>query len=140
MTEAYLRRVSMSITIFAAMNTTPSIILAAVTTALLLGCATQLPRTVPAPTPSVRVGAYQPVDVADAEVATCAAVAVAAQDPKGSVKLEKVLDAERQVVAGANYKLRLSVLRNGKRETVETVVWKKLDGTRQVTSFTTIGR
>jgi hypothetical protein len=128
------------ITIFAAMNTTRSLIIAAASVTLMLGCATQLPRTVPPPAQSVRVGAYQPVDVADAEVATCAAVAVTAQEPKGSVTLDKVLDAERQVVAGANYKLRLSVLRNGKRETVETVVWKKLDGTRQVTSFTTIGR
>lgn len=122
------------------MNTTRSIILAASSAVLIVGCATQLPRTVPPPAQSVRVGAYQPVDVADTEVATCAAAAVAAQEPKGSVTLDKILNAERQVVAGANYKLRLSVMRNGKRETVETVVWKKLDGTRQVTSFTTVGR
>ena len=80
-------------------------------------------------------GAYSPVDVNDADVQACATYAVSVQEPRGSVQLVDVLEAQRQVVAGMNYKLTLSIINNGVKETVNAVVWSKLDGSKEVTSF-----
>ena len=50
--------------------------------------------------------------------------------PKPHGKLKTIVGAERQVVAGMNYRM-LLVLSDGKRWRVQ--VWKKLDGTMQLT-------
>ena len=77
-------------------------------------------------------GGYSKASVTDKEVAAAAAFAVAAQekamqDPKGGkpakLELVKVVDAEQQVVAGMNYKLKLKVKVDGKEKQAEAVVW-----------------
>jgi len=65
------------------------------------------------------------------EVGTAARFAVAhLPGPHG--KLKTIVGAERQVVAGTNYRM-LLVLSDGKRWRVQ--VWKKLDGTMQLTHY-----
>ncbi|MCC6926580.1 cystatin domain-containing protein [Novosphingobium sp.] len=65
------------------------------------------------------------------EVGPAARYAVA-HLPKPHGKLKTIVGAERQVVAGMNYRM-LLVLSDGKRWRVQ--VWKKLDGTMQLTHF-----
>lgn len=81
------------------------------------------------------VGAYAGADVSAADVLACANYAVDTREPKGTVRLVKVLSAEKQVVAGMNFKMKLSVLNNGVPKTVNVVVWSKLDGTKEVISY-----
>lgn len=52
--------------------------------------------------------------------------------PRPHGKLKTIVGAERQVVAGMNYRM-LLVLSDGKRWRVQ--VWKKLDGTMQLTHY-----
>lgn len=80
-------------------------------------------------------GAYSFAEPAAADVVACANYAVDTREPKGSVKLVKILSAEKQVVAGTNYKLTLSVSASGTTQTVTVVVWSKLDGTMEVTEW-----
>lgn len=80
-------------------------------------------------------GAYAIAELTDADVQTCANYAVDSRQPKGSVKLVKILSAEQQVVAGMNYKLKLAIMENGTAKTVSVVVWSKLDGTKEVTRW-----
>ena len=80
-------------------------------------------------------GAYSVTETADADVLSCANYAVDSRQPKGSVKLVKILSAEKQVVAGMNYKLKLAVTENGTAKTVSVVVWSRLDGTKEVMSY-----
>jgi hypothetical protein len=65
------------------------------------------------------------------EVGAAARFAVA-QLPKPHGKLKTIVGAECQVVAGMNYRM-LLVLSDGKRWRVQ--VWKKLDGTMQLTHY-----
>lgn len=81
------------------------------------------------------VGGYSSVDVSDSEVKLCAQWAVEQQEPKGSVRLESITTAQRQVVAGMNYQLSMMVTRNGASEHAKATVWVKLDGSRELTSW-----
>lgn len=65
------------------------------------------------------------------EVKAAARFAVA-RLPKPHGKLKAIVGAEQQVVAGTNYRM-LLVLSDGKRWRVQ--VWKKLDGTMQLTHY-----
>lgn len=65
------------------------------------------------------------------EVGAAARFAVA-RLPRPHGKLKTIIGAERQVVAGMNYRMLLE-LTGGKRWRVQ--VWKKLDGTMELTHF-----
>ena len=103
---------------------------------VLVGCGTTSRSS--ADTSSSRLsmtGAYAPMDIDDNDVVSCANYAVENREPKGTVTLVKILSAEKQVVAGMNYKMKLSILKNGTPQVVNVVVWSKLDGTREVTRW-----
>jgi len=102
---------------------------------VVVGCTSSTSTSTSTP---VMTGAYSSLDVSDADVQVCANYAVSTQVPSGTVVLVEVLEAQRQVVAGMNYKLKLSILRRGIPETATTVVWSKLDGSKEVTSFESI--
>ena len=82
-------------------------------------------------------GGWSAVAVDDAKVNIAAQRAVASQaSSQGSeLKLLSIEDAQRQVVAGINYKLRLSVMKDQQRVATATV-WGKPDGTYELTAWT----
>lgn len=80
----------------------------------------------------VLVGGYAKASVSDKEVVEAANFAVKAQqaamqnakDAKpAKLELVKILDAEQQVVAGMNYRMKLKVKVDGKERQAEAVVW-----------------
>ena len=86
---------------------------------------------------SARVGAYADVRRDDPGVIAAARFAVDEQNKTaGAVALVKILSAQRQVVAGYNYKLRLQVDSDGRRKQAEVVVYKNLHGAYTLTSWT----
>ena len=104
-----------------------------------------LPPAAPAPAPAavvpapaaepVRaplVGGFAPMSPRAPELGPVVQAAITHITPQPRAK-GRVLVAERQVVAGMNYRLLLK-LRDGSRWRV--VVWQKLDGTREVTEAT----
>jgi len=80
-------------------------------------------------------GAYANTEITADDVLACANYAVDNREPKGTVKLVRIISAEKQVVAGMNYKLKLAITENGTAKTVSVVVWSKLDGTKEVTQW-----
>ena len=90
--------------------------------------------TVPVPNVLAQVpGGYSPTAATDEQAQAAAKFAVTAQDPKLTFQgLEK---AEQQVVAGTNYRLTIKVADNGANKRAEAVVWRKLDGQHQLTSW-----
>lgn len=64
-----------------------------------------------------------------------AAFAVSQRPQADSVTLVRITAAERQVVAGTNYRITMVVRRNAAEERVRAVIWAKLDGTAQVTAW-----
>jgi hypothetical protein len=83
----------------------------------------------PLPRPRARTAtavalAYQPVSIDSADVKTALQVALNDQKSKNrrAVKLLSVLAAERQVSAGENYRLCLSLDRRGRTDTARIVV------------------
>jgi hypothetical protein len=79
-----------------------------------------------------RPGGYAKASVTNNEVVAAANYAIKARQstmqaekkpepPK--LELIKILQAEQQVVAGANYRLKLKVKLNGKTTTAEAIVW-----------------
>ena len=52
--------------------------------------------------------------------------------------LKAVLSSERQVVAGLNYRLELELTKNNQPYRVRAVVWRRLDGTMELTSWNPI--
>jgi hypothetical protein len=77
-------------------------------------------------------GGYVTASVTDKDVAAAAAFAIKTQQnavqenkDEGTQKLAlvKILQAEHQVVAGINYRLKLKVKLNGAEKTAEAVVW-----------------
>jgi hypothetical protein len=54
------------------------------------------------------------------------------------LELKGVASAERQVVAGLNYRLALDMTKNNRPFPVRAVVWRKLDGTMELTSWNPI--
>lgn len=78
------------------------------------------------------VGGYTKAAVTNREVVKAAEFAINAHSKaiRGSkshypptLELHKILRAEQQIVAGANYRIILSVKENGKRRTAEVIVW-----------------
>ncbi|MBN1470706.1 MAG: hypothetical protein JW925_02930 [Syntrophaceae bacterium] len=72
-------------------------------------------------------GGYTTTEVTSNDVIRAASFAIKAQE-KASGKtsklvLVKILEAESQVVAGINYRLKLKVRLNGKEKTAEVIVW-----------------
>ncbi len=80
------------------------------------------------------VGGYSPVAVTDPDALAAAKFAVTAHDPK--LKLVSLDHAARQVVAGMNYRLALHVTdATDTARTAEAVVWRKLNGQHELTSW-----
>lgn len=101
----------------------------------LLGGAMMLPaQDTPIP------GGFGKASVKDGEVVKAARFAVKEQsklDKNGPFKLEKIVSAKQQVVAGMNYDLELKVQAKGKTHDVSVRVWKKLDGTHELSNWET---
>ncbi len=78
---------------------------------------------------SLKAGGYSKASATAKDVEEAAAFAVTAQaakmNPKAKSRLElvRVLAAQRQVVAGTNYRLKLQVKVNGAVEQADAVVW-----------------
>lgn len=103
-----------------------------VTAALLtaLGCKSSAPEQ-----PNYKpVGSYNAAPTDD-DVRAAADAAVRSAFPDGKASLVAITKAERQVVAGLNYRMTLIVRYNGQEGTYATVVWRKLDGTHDVASW-----
>lgn len=83
------------------------------------------------------VGAWSKADVINAEVEEVAtkAVSLRAEESGEALEFQEVLAAQMQVVAGVNYRLTLRVEDSGKERTASAIVWKKLDGTCELTSW-----
>ena len=84
------------------------------------------------PAQQPKVGGYVTVSVTAKEVLAAAAFAINEQrnrmqehQDKEPPKLElaRIVQAEEQVVSGANYRLKLNVKLNGKEKMVEAIVW-----------------
>ncbi len=88
------------------------------------------------------VGGFSKSPVSDEDVMASAKFAVKAREEilkkdnkSAKVELIEIIDSSKQVVAGMNYKMNLKVRTDGKEETVEVVVWKKLDGGSELTDW-----
>ena len=81
-------------------------------------------------------GGYFPVKI-DSEVGKAAKIAVKTQSQSTgrTLQLVKILKAERQVVAGLNYRLEIEVADGNKHLNARAVVWKKLDGSMVLTAW-----
>lgn len=106
---------------------------------LLAGLATSLLAVAAlAPNLSAQIpGGFGGVSVKDPDALAAAKFAVTAHDPK--LTFEAIEKVQRQVVAGLNYRLTVKVTENGKARSADAVVWKKLDGTHQLTSWKWLG-
>ena len=84
-------------------------------------------------------GGYSPAEI-DTEVRKVAEFAVKSQAKANGTPLRfvKILKAERQVVAGLNYRLEIEVADGSKHLKARAVVWKKLDGSLALTAWETI--
>lgn len=88
-----------------------------------------------------KVGGYRTVSVADKDIAAAAEFAVSDHSEKNEVSLEIVLiqKAERQVVAGTNYRLciQVKVVEEGNDDTqfVQAVVYRDLKKKYKLTSW-----
>lgn len=89
-------------------------------TCLFIACKEEGPSTEPP-----LAGGFSEASVSDQEVKAAADFAVSAQAAveKKKIELLSITAAEAQVVAGMNYKLTLEVLVEGKKQTVEAIVW-----------------
>lgn len=63
------------------------------------------------------------------------AVKTQAQATGRPLRLVEILNIERQVVAGLNYRLEIEVADGSKHLKAHAVVWKKLDGSLALTSW-----
>lgn len=81
------------------------------------------------------VGGYSSVSAKDKEVIAAAKFAIKEKSKSNELKLLEVEEAERQVVAGMNYKMWLKVESEGKTKSAEVVVWKKLSKEYALTSW-----
>jgi|LakMenEpi03Aug12_release.lakeMendotaPanAssembly.Ray.scaffolds.fasta_scaffold1516370_1 hypothetical protein len=78
--------------------------------------------------PQARVGGFRAGSKTDPEVLKAAQFAVAEQAKKKGIAMElvSVESVEQQVVAGMNYKLRMTVKIAGKPQPVTATVWRKV--------------
>ena len=79
------------------------------------------------------LGGYSPAPVNDPQVQAAAKFAVRSHDPQ--LKLIGVAQAQQQVVAGQNFRLTLKVEDQGANRVADAVVWLKLDGKHDLTSW-----
>lgn len=86
-------------------------------------------------------GGYSPA-APGPEVKAAAAFAVGAEAKASgrALKLVEVVKAEQQVVAGVNYRLDLEVREGKNLLNAQAVVWSKLDGSRELTSWHWAGK
>lgn len=84
------------------------------------------------------VGGYTKVSVDDPAVVKAAEFAVKEQAAKEKAKiaLVKVEMAEKQIVAGVNYRVNLAVKLDGAESSASAVVWSKLDKTMELSKWT----
>lgn len=111
------------------------VLIVVVISGVLISCGTSSRSAAGTSSGSSMTGAYSPTDTNENDVLSCAKYAVDNREPKGTVSLVKILSAEKQVVAGMNYKMQLSIMSNGVPQVVNVVVWSKLDGTKEVISY-----
>lgn len=78
----------------------------------------------------VLVGGYSVVAVSNAGVVAAAEFAIAAKEramqaevASASLALVSIENAEQQVVAGLNYRLKLKVMVNGGKREAEAIIW-----------------
>ena len=82
------------------------------------------------------VGGYTKAPVESADVIAAAKFAIAEESKKGSVlALGSIDSAESQVVAGMNFRLRLTVNDAGTMKTAEAIVYQDLKQTLSLTSW-----
>lgn len=74
-------------------------------------------------------GAYQPAVAEKEDVRAAAQFAVVEQEKRQGVALHlnAIVDAKKQIVAGTNYKLMLSVSRDGRAMVANVTVYRGLD-------------
>ncbi len=72
-------------------------------------------------------GGYTTTEVTSNDVIRAASFAIKAQEKASGkttrLELVEILEAENQVVAGMNYRLKLKVKLNGREKTAEAIVW-----------------
>lgn len=104
-----------------------TLVLVTVALLIVVGCKSSAPEQ-----PNYKpVGSYNAAPTDD-DVRAAADAAVRAAFPDGKAQLVRIDKAERQVVAGLNYRMTMVVRHNGEERTYATVVWRKLDGTHDV--------
>ncbi len=80
-------------------------------------------------------GGWSNVSVKEKDVVAAAKFAVSEYAQQEIIKFKKLLKARRQVVAGMNYELTLLMKHDKHTQKAVAVVWKKTDGTYQLTSW-----
>ena len=92
----------------------------------------------PLPLKNAVPGGWSSAPVDDARVKLAAQNAVAAQSLREGrpLELKSIAGVERQVVAGINYRMRLVVIRDGAEAAAAALVWGKLNGSYELTSWT----
>lgn len=110
-----------------------TLVLVTVALMIVVGCKSSAPEQ-----PNYKpVGSYNAAPTDD-DVRAAADAAVRAAFPDGKAQLVRIDKAERQVVAGLNYRMTMVVRHNGEERTYATVVWRKLDGTHDVASWSEV--
>ncbi len=86
---------------------------------------------------SLKVGAYQPAASAKPEVKAAAAFAVQEQSKqeKTPIALQSIVKAHQQVVAGMNYRLTLSLIKDSEPQIADAVVFRGLDSHYELKSW-----
>jgi hypothetical protein len=102
--------------------------------ALAVPCALQADIPPPSPSPTI-VGGFHELRPSDPELAAVAAFVVPRLG-RPRARLGAIIGGEKQVVAGANYRIMLQ-LTDGSRWRAE--VWKKLDGSMVMKRFGAVG-
>jgi len=92
----------------------------------------------------IKTGGYKSIAVTDAGAKEAAdfAVGLKAEDYEAEIRLEKIVKAERQTVAGTNYRLCMEIYvpsetegEDGVSLTVLAVVYKNLQGEMKITRW-----
>lgn len=92
----------------------------------------------------IRTGGYKSVSVSDAGVKAAAdfAIELKSDDYDAEIRLEKIVKAETQTVAGTNYRLCMEIYVPSETESedgvtlmVQTVVYRNLQGEMKITSW-----
>lgn len=108
-------------------------ILAAALCMILVGTTASLAQKRPQPV----TGGYAPISTGAQEVASAARFA--AREQRDLIFVESIQKAERQVVAGLNYRISMRVWLSGKLQNVKTVVHTDTNGDYSLTSWEVVG-